>query len=536
MARLTLPSGRMVEYTRDNVRRVRGISTAVNGQKQAIVSEISYRADGMRTGYLYGNGLSGQRVYDRQGRLLRQDLGVRSAGTWSSKSWERHYQYDKNSNLVRRGPSPDESERNYGYDALDRLEDERKAGPPEERQIYEYDLNGNRLREREKQEIEHFLEKGSNRLLATEELLRTGEGEVEESSTSWRYEYNNAGRLKAVYQEGVKVSTYLYGADGLRRKKTVYETDGSTVAKEIHYHYVSGLLVSETTATGTLLRDYLWNPDGSPLAQIEGGTPGNSQERLLYLHTDHLLTPRRATNTAGTSVWSWESSAFGKESPKQDPDGDGTLTVVQLRYPGQYHDTETGLYYNWNRYYDPSTGRYIQSDPIGLRDGLNTYAYVGGNPLIYTDPPGLAACYIHYNWYPITMPFPIPFTDSNTLPLGHAGVLSWNNSTGSTRYYEYGRYGTIFGRVKRTKIPDLDIGKDGNPTPESWKKLLDHLSEKLGKGKNISYECDKDADFDKVNDFAENLKNNPNRLPYSWKLFSQNHCKTFARKAVKAGG
>ena len=389
MARLTLPSGRMVEYTRDNVRRVRGISTAVNGQKQAIVSEISYRADGGRTGYLYGNGLSGQRVYDRQGRLLRQELGVRSAGTWSSKSWERHYQYDKNSNLVRRGPSPDESEQNYGYDALDRLEEERKAGPPEERQIYEYDLNGNRLREREKQEIEHFLEKGSNRLLATEELLRTGEGKVEESSTSWRYEYNNAGRLKTVYQEGVKVSTYLYGADGLRRKKTVYETDGSTVAKEIHYHYVSGLLVSETTATGTLLRDYLWNPDRSPLAQIEGSPPGNSQEQLLYLHTDHLLTPRRATNTAGTSVWSWESSAFGKESPKQDPDGDGTLTVVQLRYPGQYHDAETGLYYNWHRYYNPSTGRYIQSEPIGLAGGLNTYSYALQNTLMYIDPNGL---------------------------------------------------------------------------------------------------------------------------------------------------
>ena len=365
----------------------------MNGQKQAIVSEISCRADGIRTGYLYGNGLSGQRVYDRQGRLLRQELGVRSAGTWSSKSWERHYQYDKNSNLVRRGPSPDESKRNYGYDALDRLEEERKAGPPEERQVYEYDLNGNQLREREKQEIEHFLENGSNRLLATEELLRTGEGGIEESSTSWRYEYNNAGRLKTVYQEGVKVSTYLYGADGLRRKKTVYETDGSTVAKEIHYHYVSGLLVSETTATGTLLRDYLWNQDGSPLAQIEGSTPGNSQEQLLYLHTDHLLTPRQATNATGTSVWSWESSAFGKESPRQDPDGDGTLTVVQLRYPGQYHDAETGLYYNWHRYYDPSTGRYIQSDPIGLQDGLNTYAYVGGNPLMYVDPLGFRASY-----------------------------------------------------------------------------------------------------------------------------------------------
>ena len=336
----------------------------MNGQKQAIVSEISYQADRERTGYLYGNGLSGQRVYDRQGRLLRQEQGVRSAGTWSSKSWERYCRYDKNSNQVHRGPSPDESEQSYGYDELDRLEGERKAGPPEERRSYEYDLNGNRLRESGKQEIEHFLEKGSNQLRATEELLQTEEGEVEESSTSWRCEYNDAGWLKTVYQEGVKVSSYLYGANGLWRKKTVYETDGSAVAKEIHYHYVSG----------TLLRDYPRNPDRSPLAQIEGSTPGNSQERLLYLHADHLLTPRRATNAVGTSVWSWESSAFGKESPKQDPDGDGTLTVVELRYPGQYHDAETGLHYNYYRDYAPETGRHLEADPSGLVPGISLAA------------------------------------------------------------------------------------------------------------------------------------------------------------------
>jgi len=106
-------------------------------------------------------------------------------------------------------------------------------------------------------------------------------------------------------------------------------------------------------------------------------------------HTEHLNTPCVATNQAGTVVWRWDGGAFGETAPNQDPDGDGNLTTVNLRYPGQYFDSETGLHYNWNRYYDPKIGRYITSDPIGLNGGMNTYTYVNNNPLRWTDPLGL---------------------------------------------------------------------------------------------------------------------------------------------------
>jgi RHS repeat-associated protein len=95
------------------------------------------------------------------------------------------------------------------------------------------------------------------------------------------------------------------------------------------------------------------------------------------------------TNAANAIVWRWDSDPFGAAAPDEDPDGDANRFEFNLRFPGQYYDRETNLHYNYFRDYDPQTGRYVQSDPIGLRGGINTYSYVGGNPLSYTDPLGL---------------------------------------------------------------------------------------------------------------------------------------------------
>jgi RHS repeat-associated protein len=111
---------------------------------------------------------------------------------------------------------------------------------------------------------------------------------------------------------------------------------------------------------------------------------------LYFVHVDHLNTPRLVADAAGTTVWRWDQQEpFGNNVPDENPSGLGAFDLP-LRLPGQYFDKETNLYYNYFRDYDPSLGRYVESDPIGLRGGLNTYLYVQANPLMLSDRLGLA--------------------------------------------------------------------------------------------------------------------------------------------------
>jgi len=120
-------------------------------------------------------------------------------------------------------------------------------------------------------------------------------------------------------------------------------------------------------------------------------TVGATQVQGYYIHTDHLNTPRLIANQQGATVWKWDQQEpFGSTPPNDNPSGLGAFDFP-LRLPGQYYDRETALHYNMFRDYDPSIGRYVESDPIGLDGGLNTYAYVRSSPLLAIDLYGLAS-------------------------------------------------------------------------------------------------------------------------------------------------
>ncbi|MFA5982401.1 MAG: RHS repeat-associated core domain-containing protein [Methylococcaceae bacterium] len=195
------------------------------------------------------------------------------------------------------------------------------------------------------------------------------------------YTYNQTGQLAQVSQDGAVIARYAYDYQGRRTQKTV---NGSTT---LFFYDQDGHLLAEASTNGALQKSYLWQAD-TPLTVIDST---GSQDQPYYLQADPLNSPRAARNQAGTVVWAWPQDAFGSNPANPDPDGNGQTTQINLRFPGQYYDAETGLHYNWNRYYDPNTGRYISVDPIGLQGGSNPYAYVEGNPVNYIDPNGLDA-------------------------------------------------------------------------------------------------------------------------------------------------
>jgi len=117
---------------------------------------------------------------------------------------------------------------------------------------------------------------------------------------------------------------------------------------------------------------------------------------LHFIHVDHLNTPRLVANQTGQTVWRWDQQeSFGNNAPDENPSGLGAFELP-LRFPGQYFDKEAQLHYNYFRDYDPTIGRYKESDPFGLIGGLNTYAYVLGSPLHYVDPLGLDVTVCYY--------------------------------------------------------------------------------------------------------------------------------------------
>ncbi|WP_316364685.1 RHS repeat-associated core domain-containing protein [Candidatus Thiodiazotropha sp. CDECU1] len=366
------PSGREVTYSYNLNGEVTEVTAEVNSTVTTLADSMVYMPFGPVESMDYGNGLSEANTYDAGNRLLTREVtdGVTpvmddtytydSNGNVDSVNGEKH-SYSRNDELVKQGAFE------YLLDgAGNRLEKSRWSQNIDIDYLYAYDGTSYGSR------IEEIYDGYASSTIAGITLDDAG---MTDSYGSQSYIWDEAGRLIEVKQGASTLGAYAYDPQNRRTAKTA----GSTTVYYVHGR--GGALYGEYDGTGALVREYV-HFDGRPLAQVDAGT----SEALTYLHTDHLGTPREGTDDSGSSVWSWAyaHNVFGDTPPT------GSATV-NLRMPGQYADAESGLFYNHHRYYDPATGRYISSDPIGLAGGLNTFAYAMANPANYTDPEGLRA-------------------------------------------------------------------------------------------------------------------------------------------------
>jgi RHS repeat-associated protein len=348
---LTLPSGRTISYTSNANGQIASVVGKVNGSNVTLASSIVYLPFGPLNTMTYGNTRTFTGSYNT-------DYNPTSMAV--SSIYTNTYTTDNVGNITKAGTPT------YGYDSLLRLSSE--SGTTQ----YTYDATSNRATKVMGGTTTTTIPSSSNKISAVgaNSLTYDSSGNIL-TYVSSAYNWNAANQLAFVSTSGSTVGTYTYNSLNQRTQKLV---SGATT----NYVYgLNGQLYGEYTSAGALVREYIYL-NGQPLAQVNAGSP----EFVTYLHPDHLGTPRYGTNSAGTQVWNWTSDAFGNGTPT------GSVTV-NLRMPGQYYDSESGLFYNWNRYYSPALGRYITSDPIGLAGGLNTFNYVDQSPVMYFDPLGV---------------------------------------------------------------------------------------------------------------------------------------------------
>jgi RHS repeat-associated protein len=218
--------------------------------------------------------------------------------------------------------------------------------------------------------------------------------------------YDARGRMSTL-TAGTTTAAYDINGFGQRIEKT-----GSSVPSGGTNEYVydeQGNLLGEYGSTGTIIEEtgYLPNTpvsvlsNGFGIAGLGAASPtavytGASGATVASLTPDWLNAPHIITNSSKTYLWRWDHYDFGNNAPNQNPAGAGNYPY-NLRFPGQYYDAESSLFYNGLRDYNPTVGRYAESDPAGLLAGINTYAYVEADPLTEVDPFGMCKVQLGYN-------------------------------------------------------------------------------------------------------------------------------------------
>jgi RHS repeat-associated protein len=341
---ITYPSGRIVTYTRDSFGQISGITTKQNSGASpvTVASSITHEPFGPAATLTYGNGLALTRTFDQDYELT----GISSvSGGTTIQNLTNVFDPAGNITSITDGLTPARSQ-TMTYDDLNRIS---TASGVYGSQSYSYDGVGNRTA-------------------------------VPSASQTYTYAAtaNQIRGITNVTAPATASGTYLFNALHQR----VQKVSGGVTTQ--FGHDSAGRLLEEADGSGTAQKEYIWL-DSLPVGLVDdtGMAPA-----LDFVHADQIGAPQKVADGSLNVVWDGVFDPFG------NPATGASLALTNLRFPGQYADSEVSLNQNWYRDYDPTTGRYDQTDPLGLFVGTDTYTYADSNPLIWIDPWGL--CWIYY--------------------------------------------------------------------------------------------------------------------------------------------
>jgi RHS repeat-associated core domain len=376
------PDRTAISYTYDSDGRVSGVQVTPSGTTAApptVVSSISYLPFGPISSYTLGNGQIVTRTYDANYRLT--DL--------TSPALALHVARDAMGDITAIGNAPGANPalETYSYDPLYRLTAITEASGSV-LESYTYNQTGDRLSKTAPGLATgtYLYTTGTHQLASIGNAAQANDANGNTTGSviggnTYGFGYNGRNRLTVAQLNGTTVGTYTYNALGQRIGKVA--TFPQAVTARYAYDEAGNLLGEY----GTTNRDYIWL-DGMPVAVIDNTINGSvTTSTVDYVTADQLGTPRVVTDGTGTVIWSWayQGNPFGEQQPAS-----ATGYVLNLRYPGQYYDAETGLMYNGPRYYESARGGFDQPDPSGFMGGIGLYVYGLNNPLTYIDPSGLS--------------------------------------------------------------------------------------------------------------------------------------------------
>ena len=391
LAWIEYPSKRRIEYSYNDANEVTQVRHRINildggGNYPAwenITTGMTYLPTGPMAGMTYGDGAVLSNSFDTSYRLAAV-TDINGAVT----NYHKTYGYDTRDDLT------------SITDVLNSAQDEAFTHTPRQfldtatgaygAQDYDYDAVGNRS----SFEVVHnalltldtySYPAGSNRLSQVAEgggHTRTFTYDAAGNTTydqrtatdGYGYTYNAANRMETITKNGVVLAEYKYNAQG---QQVVRQLNGQGITIHAVYDLDGNRIAEYNAVTSTLLAEYVWL-SGQPIAAVSGGV-------TYYVRSDHIGRPAFATDATGAVVWDAGYKPFGEVDAS-------TGVPMNLRFPGQWFSTESDLNQNWMRDYDPTLGRYIQADPLGLVDGASVYGYARQAPNRYVDPRGEFVC------------------------------------------------------------------------------------------------------------------------------------------------